>query len=545
MGISLVGSVFLSFSFKRAMDETNRRKLPYWLAQALPILICLAHFIILASLANRHPIGNFATETDFYHYYAPDAERISQGEFPSNTYQGPGYPALLALITKLIGSDLFTTGKWLSVIGAVICGFLVFLLFGRLFGYWVGIGAQAITIVSGEFPQFAINATTDVLFLLLCLLALVIFIYPWFSMHSRMAIVGILAGFAYLTRYNGIFLLIAFIIGIFLLNQFEQNRRHRLKLSAIVLLTFFVTISPWLYANYKYRGSPFYNTNYLNLATEFYPELVAGKTNQDGTRALEEKFHSAADVLRYDPMRVISHYPFNFYETLRLSIKDSLVAELVGWSAWLGIIFVLIKRRSKDLALVLIIGAIYLLLIALTHWETRYCFFIMALYSGFAVYGVTKITELLRMSGLKLKIIVPAVSVLLVGVMWVSSVAESRQDVIRFLAGHPIEILAARDYLNDINPQGARLRVVARKPHLPYLSRNEWVFFPQVKSIDELRLWVEGNNIDYIAIGRRELKERKELTPLGDPKNAPAWLKAVWVYENPVFILYKPEIKAE
>jgi|SRR5262245_23674653 len=527
------------------MDETNRRKLPNWLAPALPLVICLAHFIILAYLANQHPIGNFATETDFYHYYAPDAERISRGQFPTNTFQGPGYPALLALITSFSWSDLFATGKWLSVTGAVACGLLVFLLFGRLLGYWIGIGAQTIAIVSGEFPQFSINATTDVLFLLLCLLALVTFVYRWFTLPARMAILGILAGLAYLTRYNGIFLLVAFMIGIFLLNLFEQNLRLRFQLSAILLVSFLVTISPWLYANYRFRGSPFYNTNYLNLATEFYPELVAGKTNQDGTRALEQTFHSTADVFRYDSYRIISHYPVNLYETLRLSINDSLVDKLVGWSAIIGIIFVLLKRRSKYLALVLITGAIYLLMIALTHWETRYCFFVMALYSGFAVYGVTKITDLLRIGGLKLKVMVPAISVFLIAVMWVSSFAESREDVKRFLAGHPMEILAARDYLNSVNPQGLRLRIVARKPHLPYLSRNEWVFFPQVKSIDELRSWVENNDVDYIAIGRRELKERKELTPLGEPKSAPPWLKAVWVNENPVFILYKPEIKAE
>jgi len=526
------------------MDET--RKLNYWPAFVLPIVICLAHFIILAYLANRHPIGNFATETDFYHFYAPDAERISHGQFPTNTFQGPGYPALLALITKLTGSDIFAAGKWLSVIGAVICGLLVFLLFGRLFGYWIGIGAQAIAIVSGEFPQFSLNATTDVLFLLLCLLALVIFIYPWFTMRLRVGIGGVLCGLAYLTRYNGVFLLLAFIIGILFLNLFEQNRRLRYQLTAIVLLTFLVTVSPWLYANYRNRGSLFYNTNYLNLATEFYPELVAGKTNQDGTRALEQKFQSTADVLRYDPVRVISHYPLNLYETLRLSVWDSLVEELVGLLALLGIILVLIKRRSKYLAFILITGAIYILMIALTHWETRYCFFVMTLYSGLAVYAATQFTELLRSRGVKVKkLLGAAIPVFMVTVMWALSFAESRLDVERFLAGHPLEILAARDYLSGVNPQGRRMRIVARKPHLPYLSHNEWIFFPQVKSIDELRLWVEDNEIDYIAIGRRELKERKELTPLGDPKNAPRWLKAVWVNEDPVFILYKPENKAE
>src|SRR5262245_26836473 len=80
------------------------------------ILISLIHFLTLVYLARQHPFGNYATETDFYHFYAPDAERLATGQFPQNTYQGPGYPATLALVAKLTGmsGDLFTVGKWMS-----------------------------------------------------------------------------------------------------------------------------------------------------------------------------------------------------------------------------------------------------------------------------------------------------------------------------------------------------------------------------------------------------------------------------------------------
>jgi hypothetical protein len=129
------------------------------------------------------------------------------------------------------------------------------------------------------------------------------------------------------------------------------------------------------------------------------------------------------------------------------------------------------------------------------------------------------------------------------------SFAQSRRDVSRFLDGQPMEVIAASDYLNKVNPQSGpqsgRLRIVARKPHLPYISRNEWVFFPQVRSLDEFRAWIETNRVDYIALGRRELKERKALAPLGDPANAPIWLKAVWVNDDPLLILYRPNVKPE
>ena len=506
------------------------------------ILISLIHLLTLIYLARRHPFGNYATETDFYHFYAPDAERLASGQFPQNTYQGPGYSATLALVAKIAGmsGDLFTVGKWMSVVCAVLCGVLVFVLFARLFGYWVGVGAQLIAVASGEFPQFSINAATDVFFLLLCLAALVVFTHERMGPRWRVALTGALAGAVYLTRYNGIFLPAACLIGITLLDFFKQRWLGRLALSTIFVALFLVVSAPWLIANYKRNGSPLYNTNYLNVATEFYPELVANKTNQDATRALAERFHSFGDVLGYDPRRLITRYPANLYESLRNSVKETLVNQLAAWMAGFGILLALARRRSKNLALVLIAGAIYLLLMALNHWEARYYFFVMVLYSGFAVFAAAGWLEMARSLGWLKNRAFALIPVAMVATMFALSLTESRKDVMRFLKTQRPEVIAARDYLSRVGGTGGK-RIVARKPHLPYLSRNEWVFFPQVKSLDEFRAWIEANRVDYVVIGKRELKEGKELSALGQPKNAPDWLKAVWINDNPVFILYEPQ----
>jgi len=515
-----------------------------WLLLMGPIiLISLIHLLTLIYLARQHPFGNYATETDFYHFYAPDAERLAAGQFPQNTYQGPGYPAALALVAKLagMGGDLFTVGKWMSVVCAVLCGLLVFVLFARLFGYWVGVGAQIVAIASGEFPQFSINAATDVFFLLLCLAVLVVFTDERIAPRWRVAPAGALTGMVYLTRYNGLFLLIACLIGIALLDFFKQRWRERLILSAIFVALFIIASAPWLVANYKRHGSPFYNTNYLNVATEFYPELVANKTNQDATRALEQRFHSFGDVLGYDPKRLIARYPVNLYESLRYSLKDTLAHQWVGWMAWLGVLLALGRGRSKNVSMVLIAGALYLLLMALNHWEARYYFFVMVLYAGFAVFAATAWLEMARSLGWFKSRAFALIPVATVAAMFALSLTESRKDVTFFLESQPMEIVAARDYLSAVGDAGGK-RIVARKPHLAYMSRNEWVFFPQVKSLDEFRAWVQANRVDYIAVGKRELKERKELAALGKPEKAPEWLRAAWVHDDPVFILYKPQL---
>src|SRR5215475_5833657 len=391
-----------------------------WLRRAGPIiLISLIHILTLAYLARRHPFGNYATETDFYHLYAPDAERLASGQFPQNTFQGPGYPATLALVAKLAGmsGDLFTVGKWMSVVCAVLCGLLVFVLFARLFSYWVGVGAQLIAMVSGEFPQFSINAATDVFFLLLCLATLVVFTDERIAPLWRVALGGALAGAVYLTRYNGLFLPAACLVGITLLDFFKQRWLGRLALSAIFVALFLVVSSPWLIANYKRHGSPIYNTNYLNLAAEFYPELVANKTNQDATRALAERFHSFGDVLGYAPRRLMTRYPANLYESLRNSCEETLVNKLVAWTAAIGVLLALARRRSKDVGLVLIAGALYLLLMALNHWEPRYYFFVMVLYSGFAVFAAAAWLEMARCLGWMKNRVFALIPVVMVGVM--------------------------------------------------------------------------------------------------------------------------------
>jgi hypothetical protein len=418
----------------------------------------------------------------------------------------------------------------------VACGGLIFTLFAGLFGRWVGVGAQLIAIASGELPQYSIQAGTDLFFLFLCLAVLTLFLGERWPARWRIAGAGALTGAAYVTRYNGLFLLAACLIGIFVFNLLERPLRQRARACAAFLAFFLLAASPWLYANWRRHGSPIYNTNYLNMATEFYPELVGGKVNQDATRALEQRFRSFGDVLRYDPKRMLAAYPRNLWESLRLSLRENLVAQFVGWLGWLGALFVLGERRSRPALALLVAGGLYLLLMGLNHWETRYYFFLAALYAGLAAYAAARWLAMARAQGWLRHRGFEAIPAAIVAGMMVMTLAQSRGLVREFLAGHPWEILAARDYLGG-SPTG--LRIVARKPHLPYLSHNEWVFFPQVKTVEELRAWLTENPADLIAIGKRELKERKGLAPLGNPKKAPDWLEPVWMNDDPVFILYR------
>jgi 4-amino-4-deoxy-L-arabinose transferase-like glycosyltransferase len=354
---------------------------PVAIRKILPYLITLIFLLVAVYAAREHPYGTYTTETDFYQFYAPDAEHLANGQFPQNTYNGPGYPLMLALVTKFTG-DIFLSGKIVSLISATLAVLLTFLLFEKLFGYWVGIGAQLLVAVCTQFPAFAVTTTTDIFFLMVCLAAMWVFINDAIAVRWRIIFTAAITGYAYLTRYNGLFLLATFLLGIVGLNYFNTTRRNRLRNSAIFTGVFLVTISPWLIANTRHHGSPFYNTNYLNIATEFYPELANNSVFQEGTRGLSEKFHSLNEVLRYDPKRILSHYPENLFEALANSITLDLVDDWLGWFAVAGFVIALIERRSKSVFLVLLSGGFFFVGVGLTHWETRYDFYLLVLFCG-------------------------------------------------------------------------------------------------------------------------------------------------------------------
>ena len=514
-------------------------------SEIIAAIICLLYFAFLSYFSHQHPFGTYATETDFYHLYAPDAARIAAGQFPQNTFQGPGYPVLLSLITKFTG-DVFVAGKWISIISAVACVWLMFVLFKQLFGEWVGVGAALLSTTVIEFPEFSLQATTDVFFLLLCLVALVIFMGAYFSVRTRVILAAFFTGVAYLTRYNGAFLLACFVFAILAMNLFEKAWRERAILTGIFLAAFFVTILPWLIANAQHNGSPMYNTNYLNMATLFYPELAAGEVTQDGTRKLQEQFQSFGEVLRYKPIQAIKHYCTNLVSIFWSSWSGSLVSSWLGLLGLLGAIFSLADRKTKPALLLLLTMAVYFLLMGLNHWEARYFFFIGACYAGLTSYLVNRFAELAserKLFSIDSPFFRYVIAGVLIVVVWTISVVPAKASFGNFLRAHPNEIPAAAKFLQSTNAAPHSLKILARKPHLPFMAQQEWVFFPQIKSLDELKSWLEKNPVDYIAIGKRELKSRKELAPLGDPKTAPDWLQAAWTNDDPKFILYKPNFK--
>ena len=520
-----------------AANRTARSQSPSGIRwrKLLPIGIALASLCLFLAVSADRRIGTFGLETDFYGEYAPDAARLRAGEMPANPYQGPGYPAVLALVEGAV-KDPFRAGRMISVVSAATVGLLAFALFRRLFGYWSGVGGQLLVLAGGIFPRLAVTASTDVVFLMLCLAALAAFGRAERSAGWRAGSAGLLTGMAYLTRYNGVFLIPVFLVGIGTLKSFGPGPLRRVWLSGLFLGLAFLVALPWFIANFRHNGSPLFNLNYLNLATEFYGDRFGADKTGDGTAIMGEKFHSWGDVVQYDPLSLLRQYPANLWEGIRHSLSSRLVGPFMGLTAIVGAILAARSARSGFLAISALALAVYFLLMALNHWDARYYLFPAVVYAGLAAYAVVRLGEWASRRGrgfLRTRLI----GALAFAGLWALSLRASAADVRALVRAEPIEVLSACDYLEG---QGIReARILARKPHLAFVCQQRDVAFPRVRSVEELRRWVERNPVEYIVVSSVEVTRRREIASLQDPAAAPPWLAAVWVNRNPLFILYR------
>jgi len=80
---------------------------------------------------------------------------------------------------------------------------------------------------------------------------------------------ALLAGLAYLTRYNGIFILAAPALILFS-NHLQLSWKRRFVAATLFGVLFFICIAPWGLYCLKEKGSFFYSANRLNIAFDIY-----------------------------------------------------------------------------------------------------------------------------------------------------------------------------------------------------------------------------------------------------------------------------------
>ncbi len=505
----------------RAAHADDRRTARSWIAA---VLIFAGSLCAFAYLARRHQICTYV-DADFYGRYAPDAERIAGGLFPRDRFTGPGFAVALAVVRPLAG-DLFAAGKAIAVFSAALAGLLAFLLFRESWGDTVGLGAQLLLIANPVFARLAIEPVTDMPFLMLCMAAQTVFLASRLRPAWRVGGGAALAALAFLIRFNAVFLPVAFALAIALVNLFEVSWRKRLLLLGGLTAVSLGIAAPWLYANYRHRGSPFYNENYLNIATEFYPEISGQDTSREGVEAVAARFHSFSDVLRHDPVRILTHYPSNLVS----SFVKSLGSWPMGLLTMLGLIFAWRSGLSKRAIALLLPVGLLLLLMALNHFEPRYYLFATVLYGALAALAAKASVEWLAS---RTPLRPPAVAAATTGALVLAALFEGSRAAERLrvmYAEEPREIFAACAYFRE---HGLRHSpVLAYKPHVAYVCGQDPAYLPRFDSEAAMEQWMLESAGRFVAVGPEEIKRRPQVASWRDPAALPRWLRLVWSSER-------------
>ena len=484
--------------------------------------LCLLMLLVLIPLSRAHELGGYGVETDFYGSYAIEARRIFEGKPYEDPFHGPGYSFVLGLLNFGF-RDMFLTGKILSVISSLLFGFFSFKVFKSLFNPKFAFFVLLLSFII-IFP-YPVTVSVDMFFAFLISLS-IYFLYKnqQFS-YPGLFWSGLVAGYAFITRYDAIFLLAGIIFSILLINPDRIRWPQRIKSILIFSLSFFLSASPWLIANYRQHGNPLYNITYLNMAVNFYG--IKGANIAEALNKAAERFDSLFAVISYDPLRFGLNFIRNAYRHFN-KILFNVVRIPLCLLIIPGVLF-FIKRATTRQLTYFFFPLFGFLVLSLAIFHKRYYLPFIPCFVFFPVYFVFFYAESLKKSSLFITI---AFAVFLLFLLRFS-VRETKD----FISSEPKELLQLAQVILENSSETDC--IVARKPHLGYLSHRKTIYFPEVDSIEELLNYARKNKAKFILYSNIEAELRPQLKILMQPEKLPPELTLFCHWDNPKIFLYK------
>jgi hypothetical protein len=474
-----------------------------------------------------HVVGDYHVETDFFQAYVPSAKDILKGIWTIEDFRGPAYPALLALFS-IVFKDFFTAGIIVSTVTASLTLFFTFELIKKLFRSDIALIVVLLTAVNKTFVQYSYTAGTDMTFN--CFAAATIYFLLKDERRSWLNIIlsSFSAALAYLTRYNGIFVLVAIPLIISLFNIYKLELKQRIIVSALFILSFFLFIAPWGFHSLSEKGSFFYNKNYLNIAYEMFGK---GKMGWDQYWNVESsKYSSLSQVIFVDPGLFISTFFKNMYGHL-FSDLDLLVGWGIGIFFIAGIIGLWRYRPNARQSAFYFFGVMMFLVLLIVFYGERFSMYLIPLYTTFAVVMLT--WEQWRKIPFYNGMIVTAV---LIVWTFVGSFSYNRLNI----DSGPKEIKVIADWFNkNINDTDETKIIVCRKPHIAFYINKTMKYFPYVNTFADLEIETKKLKAVYFFYGLFEANMRPQFQSLLKPANAPAWLEPIAFTSTPPSVLYK------
>lgn len=488
--------------------------------------VSLVYFIAILSFSlGYRKVGNYDIETDFFWDYAIEARNILKGIINVGEFRGPGYPAVVALISTLIG-DLFTSGLIISAISSSLVILITFKTLKKIFNDKIAFAVSITLILNPTFLRYSYVCGTDMFFNFLVSLAVFSAIIGVLkNKNTLLFLSGLAGGYAYLTRYNGISLLIGLPLMILLLNY--KNLKNGVLKSIPTIVGYFVILFPWSVYSYIKRGEFFYNRNYLNIAYEMYAK---GKIPWDNFWfEASKEYKSFIDVFLRDPGL--------FIEKAFLNLLDHFwrdLTQLCGWQFAILFIFgliLMISYKIDNLKLAYFAHSLtFFLVLVFVFYSERFSMYLLPTYLSicYSIISWKKI-ERTRFGWVIILIIFNLISL-----------PKISQMIKRDIDNQPFDILYVREQFKAKFGDSERGKIiVARKPNIAYYLDMEFKPFPLVNNYDELYAELIKLNASYLYYSWIEYYFRRNLEFLFNYSSPPPFLEVVAISENPPAVLYK------
>jgi 4-amino-4-deoxy-L-arabinose transferase-like glycosyltransferase len=506
----------------------------------IALILSLTILLICLTINYFRQVGTFGVETDFYGVYAIQAENILEGKPYTYQHNPPGYCLLLAIFTYFIG-DTFAAGKLISALATGIFTYISYLLLSILTEKKIALVITFFSLLA--IIPYSFIASTDVLGATLIIASI------WFYLRRQTSVIskttnyffsGLIAGCAYITRANGIFLAIGILTSILIFNPHRETIKKRLITTAIFIAGLMSIVLPWLVYNWQTNGSAFASTAHAQIAAHFYHpqgDKLITSVNEMG-----DKFKSLTEVILYDPIDLITIYSKDIlfanipailvpkfllsdaeFPVYQILITPPLILFISGIYCLLRDIRAGNKEKQSKVFTFLLINLLGYLILGLVGFSRRYYFFFLPCLFLILVYSIYRSPFWLKSS--RHDLLLKITSIIFAILLTIPLPIVASIETYDLIASEPKYLLEIAAFLQS--KTSPHQTIVVRKPHLAYLAKLNPVF-PLANTATEYLAVARTNNAKYIVYSDYEATLWEGLKSLANPQQLPQEFRLIY-----------------
>lgn len=491
---------------------------------ALPLilvaLIVVYAAALLAASGYRSYFG-YGTETDFVGSMIAEAQRLLAGLPLESQFHPPGYTFVLAAAYSLTG-DWFAAGKLISGVSGIVAILASYQLFRNLVGpeagNWTGLGAVVGLICSTTFLAFSAQATSDVYFLSVFLLAMLTALTAIQRGGNLImwGLCGALVALATMTRTNGITLML--LLALPLLQPGPALTRLR-GTGVAVLAAASVFLAFAMFASAT-GSSLFPEGTYKNLAASYFS---AERVSWEGIVEADGRFDSLTSVLLHDPVAIIQQY---IKDLAKLSVFGlaKVAGPILVLLALTGAVLLLMDRAGITVLLFAIVAAAQVGLVNFKAFEPRLFLFMLPWIGAAAAYALFRLHSARLDPALRWAALAAAFALI------AGSFALALGKAASFATTDNQEIVSALPAVQGLVGPGDM--IVARKPHMSFYSGANFAYLPQAADAAALKhqlanIAAKTSGSVFVFWGRIEKDLRPEIAAMLAANATTPWLTPV------------------